>query len=72
MNNQTNTQTVTLNLTLPQLEALRLFLERTDMRGYEVPKFLDLAQALRASVAPTAPSPAPEVSFSKNEVEAKG
>jgi hypothetical protein len=63
MNNQTQTAPViTLNLSPAQFDALRVFLERTDMRGHEVPKFLEIAQAMRAAVAP-APS-------SKNEVEA--
>ena len=39
-----------LSLTVNQCEALRVFLERTELRGSEVPKFLEIAKAMQAAV----------------------
>lgn len=38
--------TVKITLTPKQLAALRTFLERSEIRGWEVPIFLDVAKAV--------------------------
>jgi len=36
----------TIELTEPQLRSLKMFLDRSEMRGYEVTQFLSLAQII--------------------------
>jgi hypothetical protein len=38
--------TVTIKLTHKQLSALQTFLERSEIRGWEIPMFLDIAKAV--------------------------
>ncbi len=54
-------KTHTLTLTEKSLEALHKFLARADLKGREVPEFLQLLQELRptAPVAPPGEAPAP-------------
>ena len=52
----------TIELTEPQLHSLKMFLERSELRGYEVTQFLSLAQTI---------SNAQPVEISKKEVEEK-
>lgn len=53
MNNQAqpNSQIITLNFNAAQFDALRIFMERTEMRGHEVPRFLEIIQAMRTAAS---------------------
>ena len=53
----------TIELTEPQLRMLKAFLERSEMRGFEVPQFLALVQAISAAK----PVPTSEVALPKTE-----
>ena len=54
-------KTVTLTLQEKSLETLHKFLARADLKGREVPEFLQLLQELRpaTSAAPAPENPAP-------------
>lgn len=52
----------TIELTEQQLQSLKMFLERSELRGYEVTQFLSLAQTI---------SDAKPIEISKKEVEEK-
>jgi len=52
-------QTLTVKLTPHQFEWLQVFLERSKLRGKEVPHFLGIVGAIRAAGASAATEPQP-------------
>lgn len=40
----------TVTLSKQQLESFHIFLERTELRGREVPRFIELVQAVREAI----------------------
>jgi hypothetical protein len=52
-----------IELTEQQIRNLKMFLERSEMRGFEVPQFLTLVQV----ISDAKPSPNSEVALPKTE-----
>lgn len=53
---------VTITITSQQLGDLRTFLERSELKGFETVRFLELAQAIgRAKEEPSEDRPIPEL-----------
>jgi len=44
-----SSKTMVIQLTPQQLASLKKFLERTDLKGYEVPEYLELVRAVNTS-----------------------